>query len=102
MKIQSSAKLQVIAKGDPTKSLDGKNTYYNITVLQGAEAGQLSVSEDIYNILKIGEQVSLVLEYNDQYKSLKVTGIDYNASSSSHPATTAPAPEPTGKDRNNK
>lgn len=92
MKIQSTAKLQVIAKGEPTKSLDGKSTYYKVTVLQGAEAGQLSVSEDLYNLLRVGETTSLVLEYNDTYKSLKVVNIDYPAvsASHSHPATTPP------------
>ena len=98
MKIQSTAKLQVIAKGEPTKSMDGKSTYYKITVLQGAEAGQLSVSEELYRLLNIGESVMLVLEYNDAYKSLRVVSIDYAAmsASQSHPATTPPpasAPE---------
>lgn len=92
MKIQSTAKLQVIAKGEPTKSMDGKSTYYKITVLQGAEAGQLSVSEELYRLLNIGESVMLILEYNDAYKSLRVVSIDYAAmsASQSHPATTPP------------
>lgn len=97
MKIQSTAKLQVIAKGEPTKSMDGKSTYYKITVLQGAEAGQLSVSEELYRLLNIGESVMLILEYNDAYKSLRVVSIDYAAmsASQSHPATTPPpAPAP--------
>lgn len=93
MKIQSTAKLQIIAKGEPTKSLDQKSTYYKVTVLQGAEAGQLSVSEDIYNLLNVGETTALVLEYNDQYKSLRVVNIDYNAMAVSHSATTVPAPD---------
>lgn len=93
MKIVSSATVNVIAKGEPTKSLDGKSTYYKITVLQGAEAGQLSVPEDLYYLLKVGESVSLNLEYNDQYKSLKVLSINYNSYTAPHPATTAPSPE---------
>lgn len=92
MKIQSTAKLQIIAKGEPTKSPDGKSTYYKVTVLQGAEAGQLSVSEELYNLLRIGETTALVLEYNDTYKSLRVVNIDYTANAVSHPATTVPAP----------
>lgn len=93
MKIQSTAKLQIIAKGEPTKSQDGKTLYYKVTVLQGAEAGQLSVSEELYNLLEIGKTMSLVVEYNDQYKSFKVVNIDYNATAVSHPATTVPAPD---------
>lgn len=92
MKIQSTAKLQVIAKGEPTKSMDGKSTYYKITVLQGAEAGQLSVSEDLYRLLSVGQTAALILEYNDQYKSLRVVSIDYASMSAmqSSPATTPP------------
>ena len=92
MKIQSTAKLQVIAKGEPTKSPDGKSTYYKVTVLQGAEAGQISVNEELYNLLRVGETTSLVLEYNDAFKSLKVINIDHKAmsASQSHPATTPP------------
>lgn len=92
MKIRSTAKLQVIAKGEPTKSLDGKSTYYKVTVLQGAEAGQISVSEDLYNLLRVGETTALLLEFNDLYKSIKVVDIDYAAmsASQSHPATTPP------------
>lgn len=90
MKIQSTAKLQIIAKGKPTKSPDGKSTYYKVTVLQGVEAGQISVSEELYSLLKVGETTALCLEYNDAYKSLKVVNIDYNAMSVPHPATTVP------------
>lgn len=104
MKIQSTAKLQIIAKGEPTKSLDGKSTYYKVTVLQGAEAGQISVSEELYSLLKIGETTALRLEYNDAYKSLKVVDIDYNAMTVPHPATTVPdsAPAPAAPAKSGK
>lgn len=101
MKLQSTAKLRVIAKGEPTKSMDGRSTYYKVTVMQGAEAGQLSVSEELYNLLTadITKEVPLIVEYNDQYKSLRVVNIDYTAMAAMqyHPAPTpvpAPAPAP--------
>lgn len=99
MKLQSTAKLRVIAKGEPTKSMDGKSTYYKVTVMQGAEAGQLSVSEELYNLLvaDITREVPLIVEYNDQYKSLRVVNIDYTAMTAMQyrPATTpSPAPVP--------
>ena len=88
MKLQFETKVMVLAKCDPTKSKDGQTTYYKATVMQGQEAGQLSVSEEIYNSLEVGKVATVVCEYNDAYKSLKV--LHYNVEATPHPATTAP------------
>ena len=92
MKLGSVSHVTVIAKGEPTRSIDGKTEYFKITVLQGAEAGQLSCPQDVYLGLSVGKEADLMLEYNDQYKSLKVVGIAYGYEKESpHFATTAPS-----------
>ena len=90
MKLQLRTKLQILAKCEPTKSSDGKTTYYKATVMQGQEAGQVSVDEDTYRQLEVGKESSFLCEYRDDYKSFKILGFDYSAPSTPHPATTVP------------
>lgn len=75
MKITSTTMpIQVLAK-QATKSKDGQSTYYKLTVLQGAEAGQLSCSESVFNSVKEGEKTAFAVEYNSEYKSLKLVSV---------------------------
>lgn len=90
MKIRTTAKLQVLALCEPTKSSDGKTNYYKVTVMQGQEAGQVSVDENVYCMLEVGRTADLVCEYRDDYKSFKIVGFDYNAPATPHPATAVP------------
>lgn len=89
MKLQVKTKLKILAKCEPTKSADGKSTYYKATVMQGQEAGQVSVSEDIYNSLTVDKEESFVCEYRDDFKTFKILDFDYTATTP-HSATTAP------------
>ena len=60
------------------ESKDGRK-FYQISVDQDGEAGSLPLSEDAYNSIKTTfkrfSPYDLITEYNDQYKSLRVTGI---------------------------
>ena len=60
------------------ESKDGKN-YYQISIDQDGEAGSISLSEDAYKSIKDTFKkyvpYQLTVEYNDQYKSLRVVGI---------------------------
>jgi hypothetical protein len=81
MKITSIAKLNVVAKAEPTHSADGRFTYYKVTFVQDTEAGKLSCTEDVYNNVIIGTPSDYLVEYSDSatskgsYKSFKVVGI---------------------------
>lgn len=75
MKITMKAEMHILAKCEPTKSRDGQSTYYKLTVMQGQEAGQISCPEDVYNSIKSGEKAVFNLEYNSEYKSLRLLGI---------------------------
>lgn len=75
MKIVSSCKMEIMNKGTET-SKDGKTTYYRLAVLQGMEAGKLGCSEDVYNHVRKGEEYIFRTEYNDEYKSFRITGVD--------------------------
>jgi hypothetical protein len=88
MKINAVADLTILAKCEPTKSQDGKNTYYKLTYFQGVEAGQLSCSEYVYNNCTVGKPSKYLVEYGDtatnngSYKSFRIVGIAENVSAS--------------------
>lgn len=73
MKIVNQTKLKVLAKNSRTGS-DGK-TYYDIAVLSGSEAGNLSCKEEVYNtVAELGEYIFETI-YNTDYKSYSITRI---------------------------
>lgn len=77
--MKSKMSMQVI--GLSLKVNEGKEGkhYYQISVDQDGEAGSLPLSEDAYlNIKDSFKKYSpygLTVEYNDQYKSLRVIGL---------------------------
>lgn len=73
MKIFNSTTLTVVGKAEPTKSQDGKNTYYRVACLQNGQAANLSVSEDIYHSIPAGI-VEAVFEtsFDDRYNSFRI------------------------------
>lgn len=89
MNIQSTAKAMVLAKNEKP-SIDGKNTYYNLAIMVGGEAGNISCTEDAYKFAEIGVENELALAYNDQYKTLRV--LDARAVTPFTPKGTAPTP----------
>lgn len=75
MKIALQATLQILAKCEPTKSKDGQSTYYKLTVMQGTEAGQINCPVEVYTTVREGEKAVCNMEYNSEYKSLRLIGV---------------------------
>lgn len=76
MKILNQTQLTVVGKAEPTKSQDGKNTYYRIACLQNGQATNLSVSEDIYYLIPSGIVEAIFdTSYDDKYQSFRVDGL---------------------------
>lgn len=63
------------------KETDGKDgkKFYQLSIDQDGEAGTLPITEEVYKnnsaTFKKYSPVSLTLEYNDQYKYLRVIGL---------------------------
>lgn len=70
MNIQSNGVVTVLAKNERTGS--NNQTYYNLAVLIGGEAGNLSCTEEAYNDAVPNEENDVVYAYNDQYKSMRI------------------------------
>lgn len=79
MRIASLAKMTVIATPEPTE-YNGKKSY-KLTILQNGEAGTISCTEEAYKSLgPVNNQfveIHAALEYNSEYKTLRVTGIRF-------------------------
>lgn len=76
MKIISTTRFMVVGKAEPTKSQDGRSTYYRVACMQNGQATNVSVPEEIYNMLPFGI-VDAVFDtsYDDKYNSFRIDGI---------------------------
>lgn len=76
MKILSETKFMVVGKAEPTRSLDGKSTYYRVACMQNGQATNVSVSEDIYNAIPSGiVDARFNTSYDDKYQSFRIDSI---------------------------
>lgn len=71
MKINVIAKnVRVLAK-EATPSRDGQSKYYKVTVLIGSEAGSVSCSEEVFDIVENEKVYDLSAVFNSEYKTFK-------------------------------
>lgn len=76
MKIISDTRFMVVGKAEPTKSQDGRSTYYRIACMQNGQATNVSVPEEIYSSLPSGiVDAVFVTSFDDKYNSFRIDGI---------------------------
>ena len=74
-------KFQLNAIGLSLKATEGKDgkQFYQISIDQEGEAGSLPITDEVYKVnsatFKKYSPVSLMCEYNDQYKYCRVIGL---------------------------
>lgn len=73
MKITNSTKVKVLAK--TSRKADNGNTYYNIAIMCGSEAGNISCSKDVFEEVQEMSDYILETEFNDAYNSFKATRV---------------------------
>lgn len=71
MNIASTGKITVISK-IATPSKDGTKKYHKLGILTGSEAGMLSCSEEIHNVVEVGRTYEVEYVFNDQYNSFRI------------------------------
>ena len=76
MKINCNFSAQVLATNKNVLS-DGR-TYFNVTLFvpSSGEAGQLNISESLFNELIPGSTYDFKAMYNDKYKNLSIVGVE--------------------------
>ncbi len=75
MTLTANAKMIVISKNEK-ESRDGQTKFYNLAVVQDGQAGNISCTKEVYeSMVELMKETELLLTYNDEYKSLRITGI---------------------------
>lgn len=70
-------------------SQDGRTNYYNLAIFADGAAGNMSCTEEVYDLVATGVENELIFAYNDTYKSMRITG--------ARPVHAQPAPAPDAK-----
>lgn len=79
MKLNVQMKALVINKSSQKSEKNG-NTYYGMNIATDDDAGRVSITEDVFNQIEGMKEYEFVGEYNDVYKSFRVTQVIYKAS----------------------
>jgi len=79
MKITTIVKAHVLRKIEEKGITDPNKTYYYLMIMQDTDAGKISVSKEVYDYVKEGENVAFVAVYNPEAQwetsKFRVTGI---------------------------
>ena len=76
MKISSETRFIVVGKAEPTKSQDGRSTYYRVACMQEGQATNVSVSEEIYDAIPSGiVDARFTTSYDDKYQSFRIDSL---------------------------
>ncbi|TCL59972.1 hypothetical protein EDD76_103163 [Kineothrix alysoides] len=73
MKLSLNCGVMILAKNSRVGT--NGNTYYNLAILQDSEAGTISCSKEVFESVDPMKPYGLQFSYNDQYKSLSVSGV---------------------------
>lgn len=75
MKIKATVNLIVLGK-EARLSESTKKESYQLAVMQGSEAGNISCVEDVYKNVKPFHGYSVNVVYDDKYQYMRVVGVD--------------------------
>ena len=71
MKINLLAQNVKVLTKSANPSKDGTATYYNIGIMCGSELGNISCSQEVYDLVELDKVCDIVGIYNSEYKSFK-------------------------------
>lgn len=75
MKIKSIVNATVMGKESKLIESTGR-TSYTLAIMQGAEAGSIGCTEDVFNVVKPLCSYDLTGTYDDKYNYMRITGVD--------------------------
>lgn len=121
MKIQSNTILSVMSANEKP-SVDGRNIYYNLAIMQDGEVANVSCTEEVFNDVRSFLEPNMIKTFRFRmvtdltYKSVKLTALLPDSDSSScvgggkcsdevvtaETSTEAPADNKTGNKADNK
>ncbi|HIW21060.1 MAG TPA: hypothetical protein H9887_03455 [Candidatus Dorea intestinavium] len=75
MKVKVEMKAMVINKSSQKNEKNG-NIYYGMNVAQQDDAGRISITEEVFNLIEPMKEYLFVAEFNDKYGSFRVVNVD--------------------------
>lgn len=76
MKIISETRFMVVGKAEPTKSKDGKSTFWRIACMQNGLATNVSAPQEVYDAIPSGiVDAVFTTSYDDKYENFRIDGI---------------------------
>lgn len=75
MKITANINVTVLGKESAANESTGRESY-KLAILQGSEAGNISCSKDIFDVVKPMHSYTVVAVYDDKYQYMKLSAVD--------------------------
>lgn len=75
MKITSFIQVSVLGKESKVSESTGKESY-SLAILQGNEAGNISCTKDVFDVVKPLHTYTVSAVYDDKYNYMRVNGVD--------------------------
>lgn len=73
MKITNVTRVKVLAKASRQSTSDPSKTFYQLAIMSGSEAGNLSCSAEVYNLVEEMHDYDFETTFNTEYKSFSIT-----------------------------
>lgn len=75
MKIVGKMKITVLAKNSKVNESNGKISY-SLTIMQDSEAGAISCSKEVFDLVKTLHSYDFLGTYDDKYGYMKLSNVD--------------------------
>lgn len=81
MKLTGKMKITVLAKESKLNETSGK-TSHGLTIMQGSEAGSITCTKEVFDVVKPLHTYDLFGTYDDKYSYMKITDVDLKSETS--------------------
>ena len=75
MKLTGRMKITVLAKESKLNETNGK-TSYGLTIMQGSEAGSITCTKEVFDVVKPLHTYDFFGTYDDKYSYMKLSDVD--------------------------
>lgn len=75
MKITANINVTVLGKEANISESTGRESY-KLAILQGSEAGNISCSKDVFDVVKPMHSYVVAAVYDDKYQYMKLSSVD--------------------------
>lgn len=75
MKITANINVAILGKESIVSESTGRESY-KLAILQGSEAGNISCTKDVFDVVKPYHSYAVSAVYDDKYQYMRLTSVD--------------------------